>query len=317
METKIEKLPKSRVRLTITVPAAKIAEHYDAAVKKVSEHVEIKGFRKGHAPKNLVIQKAGNGTVLNEMLDLILPDTYYGALADHKELIPVAQPAVDVKKMEGLTDDNLIPTEIVYTAEVDVMPEVKLGDYNKIRVRPKKIDTKIDKKEIDGTIDELKKLYGEEEWLKVGQFKDEEEARKAVEENIRQQKFFQAQSDTYDMIIEEALKKAKLEVPESFVHNEIHRMERQVEMQAKAYGMTFDDWLANEKMSHEDFHTKYHEQAEKAAKVGMILGRIAEEEGIDPSSNDASRLVLEKLYTTAVSEKDRAALEPKTEEKTS
>ncbi len=314
METKIEKLPKSRVRLTITVDTNMIDKHYKAAVKKVGAHVEIKGFRKGKAPEAMVIQKAGNPTVLNEMLDLLLPDSYYSALADHKDLVPVAQPAVDVKKMEGLTEENLIPTAVTYTAEVDIMPEFKLGDYQKIRVSPKKVNPKVEAKEIDGTIEELKKLYSEE-WLKVGHFKDEVEAREAVEVNIRQQKIFQAQSDTYDMIIDELFKKVKLEVPEAFIHNEIHRMERQVEMQAKGYGMTFEDWLAQEKLSHEDFHTKYHEQAEKAAKVGMVLGRIAEAEGIDPAGNDASRLVLEKLYNQAVSEKDRQALSIMTEEK--
>lgn len=299
MAAKLEKLPHSRVRLTVTVDEATLQKHYDQAVKKVSEHLEIKGFRKGHAPKAMVIKQAGNPAILQEMIDLVLPDTYYTALADHKDVVPVTQPSVDVKELKDLSETQLIPTSMTYTAEVDVMPEVTIGDYKKIRIKPKTAPETIDPKELDKTVEEIKKMYGDD-YLTAGQFKNDEEMRKAVEENIKQQKIFEAQSQTYDLIIEEVLKKVKAEVPEAFIHNEIHRMEHQVEMQAKAYGLTFDDWLKAEKKTHEEIHKEWHPQAEKAAKIGLALGKIAEMEGIDPSQNDASRLVLEKLhdYTT-------------------
>lgn len=295
MQTKIEKLPQSRVRLTVTVPSDVLTDHYHKAVAKLAQHVEVKGFRKGHAPQNLVIEKVGNASVLNEMFDLVIPETYYLAIQEHSELMPVDRPAVDVKELKGLDDDNLIPTEMVYTAEVDVMPEVKAGDYKKIKVKPKKADEKVDNEQLDKTVEELKNLYGDD-YLKVGNFTDEAAFRQAVAENIKSQQVIQAESDTYDMIIEELLKKSKVEVPEAFIHNEIHRMERQVEMQARVYGMTFDDWLKRENKTHDDIHVEWRPQAEKAAKVGLVLGKIAEAEGIDPASNEATRLVLERLY---------------------
>lgn len=298
MSAKFEKLPKSRIRLTITVAGDVLATQYAAAIQKIAQHIEIKGFRKGHAPAHMVVQKAGNGSVLQEMVDLALPETYYAAIAEHKDLVPVSQPTIDVKEMKGLDDNTLVPTELIYTAEVDVMPEINVGDYQKIKVKPKKADDKVEAKEVDGTLEELKKLYGDD-YLKVGNFKDEVEARKLIEENIKQQKVFQAESDTYDAILEEVLKKAKVEVPESMTHNEIHRMENQIEAQAKAYGMTFDDWLKAENKTHDSIHKDWHDQAEKSARVGLVLGKIAELEGIDPTKNDASRLVMEKLYEHA------------------
>lgn len=303
MQVKVESLPKSRIRLTVTVPSDVLARHYDVAVKQVAEHVEIKGFRKGHAPKNLVIQKAGNPAVLNEMIEHVLSDTYFEALKEHaKDVIPVSQPTVDVKDLKGLSETELIPTEMTYTAEVDIMPEATIGDYKKIKIKPKKAADKVEDKEIDGTIEEVKKMYGDD-YLEKGNFKDDAAMREAITENIKQQKIFQAKADTYDMIIEEVLKKSKVEVPETFVHNEIHRMERQIEMQAKMYGMTFDDWLKAENKTHDDIHKEWHEQAEKAARIGIILGKIAEQEGIDASRNDASRLVLEKLHEYTIGEK--------------
>lgn len=281
MQTKVEKLANSRVRLTVTVPGDVLAKHYELGIQKVSESLEIKGFRKGHAPKSLVIQKAGNQAVLREMIDLVLAETYYDAIREHKELVPVTQPTIDVKELKELE-------EMTYTAEVDVMPEVTVGEYKKIKVKAAVAPTTIDKTELDKTTTELKKVYGKDV-----------PSRKAIEENLKQQKILQAKSATYDAIIEELLKRAKVDVPEAFIHSEIHHMERQIEMQAKAYGMTFDDWLKKEKKTHEDIHKDWRPQAEKAAQVGLILGRIAELEGIDPARSDASKLVLEKLHDYA------------------
>ncbi len=302
MQSKLEKLPQSRIRLTVTVPAETIIKHYQMAVTKVSQQLEIPGFRKGHAPEKLIVERAGNGTILNEMFDTIIPETYYLAIQEEKEIIPVEQPKVDVKELKGIDEGATVPTEMVYVAEVDIMPEVQLGDYKKIKVKPKKASETIDNKELDKTMDELKKIYGDD-YLKIGNFSDEAAMRQAVTENLKQQKVIEAKSSTYDEIIEAVLKKVKLEVPEAFIHNEIHRMEEQIAMQAKTYGMTFDDWLAQEKKTHEDIHKEFRPQAEKAAKVGMVLGKIAEEEGIDPTKNDASRLVLAKLYEYATGEK--------------
>lgn len=280
MHAKLENLAHSRVRLTITVPAEVLSVHYQKAIEKVGQQVEIKGFRKGHAPANLVIERAGQGAVLQEMLDLVVPETYYQAIKEQANLLPVEPPKIEVKELKEL--DSL-----TYVAEVDIMPEIKVGDYQKIKIKPVKVSDKIDDKELDDAVTELKKVYEE--------FKDDAETRQAVTESLKQQKVLQAESQTYDLIIEALLKRAKVEVPEAFIHNEIHRMERQVELQAKAYGLTFEDWLTREKKTHEDIHQQWREPAEKAAKVGLVLGKIAELEGIDSSKPDASRLVLEKL----------------------
>lgn len=302
MTSKIEKLPHSRVKLTVTVPNDTIVKYYDLAVAKVGNQLEIKGFRKGKAPKAMVIERAGNGAILNEMVEAAVEHTYFAAVREHEGIIPVEQPKIDVKELKGLEGGELVPTEMIYVAEVDVMPEVQVGDYKKIKVKPKEALDKVDDKEIDKTVEELKKIYGEQ-YLTVGNFKDEAALKQAIVEQMKQQKVIEAETETYDMIIDEVLKKVKVDVPEAFIHNEIHRMEHQIEMQAKAYGMTFDDWLASEKKTHDDIHKEWRPQAEKAAKVGMALGKIAELEGIDLTQQSSSREVLEKLYEYAVGKK--------------
>lgn len=297
-DLKIEKLPNSRVRFMISVGEEKIKQHYSMALKKISHQVEIKGFRKGFAPESLVIERAGNSAVINEMLESLIPETYYLFLKDNSSLLPVEQPKVNVTEIQGLAEGQLIPTSIDYSVEVDVMPEVEPPAYKKLKIKPKLASDLIDAKEVDQTVEQIKKMHGDE-YLKAGNFKDDNEMRQAISDMLKQQKVIEAESQTYDEIIESLLKQSKLAIPNSFVQNELHRMERQVEMQAKAYGMTFEDWLKSEKKTLDEIHKDWEPQATKAAKVGLILGKIAEAEGIDPSDNQATRKVMEKLYQLA------------------
>lgn len=296
---KLEKLPRSRIRLIVTVDSQTIQKFYDLAATKVGQHIEIPGFRKGHTPQALVIDRVGNRTVLAEMIDILVPESYYKVIKALKDYYPVEQPKIEVKELKGLTETIGLPNQLTYIAEVDVMPEVQVGDYKKIRITPKKTVAKIDDQEIEATLAELKKTYGDD-YLKIGNFKNEAAWRQAIVDRLKQQKVVEAESQTLDMLIEAILKQAKVEVPEAFIHNEIHRLERQLEMQAKARGLSFDDWLKQEGKTHEDIHRAWRPQAEKAAKVGLVLGKIAETEGIDPNNNNASRLVLNKLRDYAV-----------------
>lgn len=301
MILKLEKLPRSRRRLTISVSAEKLTRHYEEAVKRVGQHLEIKGFRKGKAPRQLVIDRAGNGAILNELFELAITEAYFLDIKEKQasgELLPVERPSIEIKEVKGLSETNLIPTELIFTAEVDVMPSFSVKGYDKVRVKPVAAKTEIEPAEIAKTIEELKKSYGDD-YLKVGNFADEAALTAAMSASLKEQRILEAESATYDAIIEALLKRTKVEVPESFIHREIHRLEHQMEMQLKAYGLKFDDWLAREKKTHDDIHTEWRPQAEKSAAVGLILGAIAEEEGIDPQKNEATRQVLEKLYQTA------------------
>jgi len=148
MPTKLEKLPNSRVKLTITVPKEKMVGFYTEAYKKLAPSVNIKGFRPGSAPKAMTLEAIGQSRYEREALDLALPSSYAEAVKETK-IKPIQPPAIGVKEAgEG--------KDFTYEAEVDVMPEIKLGDYKKIRVKFKSEKHDANQEEIDKIIEKLR-----------------------------------------------------------------------------------------------------------------------------------------------------------------
>jgi trigger factor len=147
MSVKIEKIENNRVKLTIEVEAGKIAVASDRVYAKLAPNVKVAGFRPGKAPKDIVIKEVGQEHFEAEILDDILPITYYEAITA-ENLKVVGAPEVKVLKFV-LTDG------LTYEAVVDVMPEIKLPDLAKIKV--KRQATKVETKEVDEVLNDLAK----------------------------------------------------------------------------------------------------------------------------------------------------------------
>ncbi|NLJ75264.1 MAG: trigger factor [Firmicutes bacterium] len=121
MKTTMEKLEKSRVRLTVDIDADTLEEAIEGAYRRVVRQVNIPGFRKGKAPRKIIEMNYGIGVFLEDAIDILLPKVYQHAL-EETEIRPVDQPDLDVERME--------PGEgATFVFEVDVYPEIELGTY--------------------------------------------------------------------------------------------------------------------------------------------------------------------------------------------
>ncbi|MCB0886934.1 MAG: trigger factor, partial [Propionibacteriaceae bacterium] len=121
MPSTAEKLSPTRVKLTIEIPFSDLKPHLDKAYKDIAEQVNIPGFRKGKVPAAVIDQRFGRGVVLQEAINDAIPPAYNAAI-DEAKVIPMAQPEVEVTKLE---DKELIE----FVAEVDVRPEITLPDF--------------------------------------------------------------------------------------------------------------------------------------------------------------------------------------------
>ncbi|EKD56196.1 MAG: hypothetical protein ACD_58C00273G0008 [uncultured bacterium] len=159
MKIKCEKLPKSKVKLEIEVLKEDLTKYFDEAYKKLSHQVNIKGFREGKAPKLMVIESVGLNRYNSTALDIALPQIYYQAVKDEK-LVPICQPQVNIKQFGE--NENFI-----FDAEVDLMPEIKLGEYKKLKItlvpsssrgknQKLKINSEVTKEEIEKIIKRLR-----------------------------------------------------------------------------------------------------------------------------------------------------------------
>lgn len=128
MALKIEKLDGSKVKFQVTVTGEKFEEGLDHAFKVENEKAEIKGFRKGKAPRTVYENKFGVESLYNEAIQFVLQETYYKAVVDNN-IDVVAQPRIDL-------DPNTIKRgeDFVYGVEVAVKPTVELGEYKNLSV---------------------------------------------------------------------------------------------------------------------------------------------------------------------------------------
>jgi len=144
MDYQIKKLDKSEVELTITVPAEKMAEYRKTACDSLSRDVKVKGFRPGHVPPKVLEEHVGEKTIMLHTQEIAIQKSYVDAVVK-ENLQVVARPKVKIN-----SDDPFN-----YTATVAVMPEVEIKDYQGIKV--KKDEVKVEKKDVDQVIDDMKK----------------------------------------------------------------------------------------------------------------------------------------------------------------
>lgn len=126
MPSTVERMSPSHVKVAMTVPFEDLQPAIDKAYKDIARSVNLPGFRKGHVPAALIDQRYGRGAVLQEAINAQLPDVYNAAIAENK-LVPLAQPQIDIVKLE---DGEVVEL----TAEVDVRPDFELPDVSDITV---------------------------------------------------------------------------------------------------------------------------------------------------------------------------------------
>ncbi|MGM9886501.1 MULTISPECIES: trigger factor [unclassified Lactococcus] len=126
MTASFEKTGVNNGTLSFSIDQETIKNGLDKAFNKVKGNIAVPGFRKGKISRQMFNRMYGEEALYEEALNAVLPEAYDAAVKV-AAIEPVAQPKIDVKKMEKGSDWEL-------TAEVVVKPEVKLGDYKGLEV---------------------------------------------------------------------------------------------------------------------------------------------------------------------------------------
>ncbi|MCE1207374.1 MAG: trigger factor, partial [Spirochaetia bacterium] len=118
-DTKFEKLEKSRVRLTLTVPAAEVRKEYDSMMKEYINSVKIDGFRKGHVPASVLERKFGESLRLDAMGRVLEKAVEEGLKASEEKPLMYDTPELDGKPEFAVDKDFTV--SVLY----DVYPKVE------------------------------------------------------------------------------------------------------------------------------------------------------------------------------------------------
>lgn len=126
MNTTIEKQADNIVKVDIEIPAKDAVGYYNNAAKKLAQYVNIPGFRKGKAPRNIVEQNIGEERIKHEALETALPRIFSEVIKEN-DFDVVTQPYVE-------SYDYKIGEDLKITAKLELRPEVTLGDYKGMTV---------------------------------------------------------------------------------------------------------------------------------------------------------------------------------------
>jgi trigger factor len=146
MDVTVSQAPKSSKTLRVELPPERLDAAIAEAVRHLSKRTRIAGFRPGKAPRPVVERALGPEVILEDALDHLVGKAYKEALIE-QDILPLTNAEVEVEQgIEGKA--------VIFTATVQVRPEVTLGDYKGFNFAPE-IDS-VGDAEVDRVIEELR-----------------------------------------------------------------------------------------------------------------------------------------------------------------
>jgi trigger factor len=393
MQVKREQLGTTKVKLTITADEDVLNATKQHVVQELSRNVKVPGFRPGKAPANLVEKHIEPSVLQAEFLDHVINQLYVDA-AQQEKLRPVAQPQITVTKFVPFSS-------LEFAAETEIVGQIKLPDYKKIKLAPKKVD--ITTKDVNEVIESLRERSAEKTEVErpaktgdevvidftgsdaktgepiagadgkeyplvlgsntfipgfedeligakkgavtsftltfpkdygvaalqdrkveftvtvhkvqelqkptlddkfvasLGPFKTVADLKADVKKQLEAERQQEANRAYDNELLEKIAEKSTVAIPVSLVEEEINRLEEEEKRNLTYRGQTWQEHLAEEGITAEEHRAKQRSAAELRIKGGLILGEIAEHEGIvvTPEELEIRIMLLKNQYPDA------------------
>jgi trigger factor len=154
VQTTVEKLSPTRVKLNITVTPDELKPSIAHAYEHIAESVNIPGFRKGKVPPPIIDQRVGRAEVLNHAVSESL-DRFYREAASEQKIRAVGRPEADISQWP---DEKTFSGNLEVTVEVDVRPEFDLPKYEGLKLEVEA--TEVSDEDIATELDNLRTRFG-------------------------------------------------------------------------------------------------------------------------------------------------------------
>ena len=130
MKTELIEISPTRKQIDVVIEPEAVRAVYDRISDKYAKGANVPGFRPGHAPRG-VVRTRFKDQIRTELLRELLPDAVQKAVEEHK-LAPLGEPELNLENTGGLSELGEKP--ISFTVNVEVLPDIKLGDYKGLEV---------------------------------------------------------------------------------------------------------------------------------------------------------------------------------------
>jgi len=150
MKTELREISPTRKQIDVVIEADAVREVYDRISDSYAKAANVPGFRPGHAPR-AVVRTRYKDQIRSEVLRELLPNAVQSAITEH-QLEALGEPELNLENSAGL--DQLGQQPIAFNLNVDVLPEIRLGEYKGLevtrRTRP------VNDQDIDRVINQLR-----------------------------------------------------------------------------------------------------------------------------------------------------------------
>jgi len=242
----VNKLPKSQIELKFEVSAEEFEKFIEKATQDLGKDLEIQGFRKGKAPKEIIEKSLGIEKILNTAAQKAIEENYLKAILE-KQIESISPPQIEISK---LAKGN--PLE--FKAKIQVLPEIELPDY-------KEIVSKIKKRKIEVTEEEIERLKEQKERM------EKERQRNEILEKIAEN----SRMEIPEILIEQEKKRM------------LENLKRGV---SQVLRISFEDYLAKLNKTEKEMLDSFIQEAEKRIKTSLVLKEIGKREKIEVSPEE-------------------------------
>lgn len=147
MKVSREKEENRQVSLRVEMEPAEVEKYLEESYHHLVKKAKIPGFRKGKASREVLERHIGREGLLEEALNLLLPQAYEQAIKE-QGIEAVATPSIEIEQTDP----------VVFKATVPLKPAVKLGDYHQLRLTPEAVEVTEDN--VNAVIEQLRRQHG-------------------------------------------------------------------------------------------------------------------------------------------------------------
>ena len=293
------------MKIEAEIPADVFMAFWPKAIKYLSENAKLDGFRPGKVPENVLISKIGEMGILQETAEIAVAD-YYSKIIIGEKINAIGRPQITLTK---LAKDN----PLAFTIVTALAPDFELPAYKKIakEIMSKEESIEVTDAEMEDFITNLRKsraphvhAEGEEhkedehielpevtdEFVKaLGNFTDVEDFKTKVREGLKQEKEYRLREKKRLETLDALVAKTEIDLPEVLIESETNKLQSQFEENLKGMNLNADDYFKRINKTIEEVRNEWRPEAEKRAKIQLVINKISLEEKIEPSKEDIQK----------------------------
>jgi FKBP-type peptidyl-prolyl cis-trans isomerase (trigger factor) len=286
MKAEVKKLSDSEKELSIEVTGEVVKNKFEDVFKRIGLEARIKGFRPGHAPREM-IEKEYSGLANEQVLKELIPELYDQAIEQEK---------VHAVDMPHISDVKLERAKLSFKATVEISPEIAIKNYKAIKIKYKKVSVAADevKRNIDSLKERRKAELVDDAFAKALGYPSLAELEKYIERQLAVQKDTAQRQDVEQQVVDFLTKQVEVKIPQSLANKQLEDAVKHAKMELAIQGMPKEMIAGRET----ELRKELEPQARIQVKVYLILSAIAQKENI-ASDQQMPRNVMEFLFREA------------------